>query len=127
MTLNLKNEDLLLGYAKINDVVLKPGNNTVSLRGVLNIGTLLDNISEVITEQKEALRQGELELTATGNSTIYNGNHINYYEQILKDLELTARIPIMSVLLDTVQGMLGGDDFQDALSDIRDNLRNGKI
>lgn len=126
MTLNLKSQDLVLGYAKINDVVLKPGNNTVSLRGVLDIGTVLDNVSEVITAQKEALRQGELELTATGNSTIYNGNHIDYYEQILKDLELTARIPIMSVLLDTVQGMLGGEDFQDALSDIRDNLRNGK-
>lgn len=72
--------------------------------------------------QKEALQQGELELTATGNSTIYNGNHITYYEQILKDLELTTRIPIISVLLDTVQGMFGGDDFQDALSDIRDSL-----
>lgn len=127
MTLNLQSEDLVLGYATINDVVLKPGNNTVALRGNLDIATVLQNIPQIVSSQRDALRSGELELIATGNSTIYNGNHIHYYEEILKDLELTARVPIMTLLLDTVQGMLGGDDLQDTLKDVKDALRSFKI
>lgn len=69
MTVDLKSQDLVLGQATILNVVLKPGNNTVSLRGNLDIDKVLDNFSDIVESQRDALQNGELELTATGNST----------------------------------------------------------
>jgi hypothetical protein len=92
----------------------------------LDIGTVLDNIGPLLTTQREALQQGELELSATGNSTIYNGNHIRYYEKILNDLVLTARVPIMTILVGSLQGMMNssGSDIAAALNEVRENLSN---
>lgn len=91
---------------------------------------MLDNIGPILSSQQGALQQGELQLSASGNSTIYNGNHIRYYEKILNNLTLTARVPIMSVLMGTLQGMVnngsGSSDtasnIADAIEQVKDNL-----
>lgn len=92
------------------NVLLKPGNNTVALRGRVEISTVLDNLSEILSAQKTALGDGELELSASGNSTVYNGVHIKYYEQVLNNLTLVARVPILQVLGDTLDGLLNNTD-----------------
>ncbi|KAJ5355537.1 uncharacterized protein N7496_012749 [Penicillium cataractarum] len=98
VTLNLMSADLIIGQATILNVILKPGNNTVSLRGRIEISTVLENLSEILAVQKAALVDGNLELSASGNSTIYNGVHIKYYEQVLNNLTLVTRVPILEVL-----------------------------
>lgn len=110
MTLNLRSSDLIIGQATILNVLLKPGNNTVALRGRVEISTVLDNLSAILNAQKTALGDGELELSASGNSTIYNGVHIKYYEQVLNNLTLVARVPILQVLGDTLDGVLNNTD-----------------
>ncbi|KAJ5875744.1 uncharacterized protein N7473_013091 [Penicillium subrubescens] len=110
VTLNLRSSDLIIGQATILNVLLKPGNNTVALRGRLEISTVLDNLSEILSAQKTALGDGEIELSASGNSTIYNGVHIKYYEQVLKNLTLVARVPILQVVGDTLDGLLNNTD-----------------
>lgn len=110
MTLNLRSSDLIIGQATILNVLLKPGNNTVALRGRVEISTVLDNLSEILGAQKTALGDGELELSASGNSTIYDGVHIKYYEQVLNNLTLVARVPILQVLGDTLDGLLNNTD-----------------
>ena len=124
MTLNLKSGDLVLGQAMIQNVLLRPGDNKVSLKGLLDIGFVLENIEDIMDYQKEALSNGEIELSASGNSTIYNGVHIEYYEKVLNNLTLTTRVSILAVLGDTLQGLLN-----DSNSSIGDALRNftGKI
>jgi hypothetical protein len=101
---------LIIGQATILNVLLKPGNNTVALRGRVEISTVLDNLSGILGEQKTALGDGELELSASGNSTIYDGVHIKYYEQVLNNLTLVARVPILQVLGDTLDGLLNNTD-----------------
>jgi hypothetical protein len=101
---------LIIGQATILNVLLKPGNNTVALRGSVEISTVLDNLSEILGAQKTALGDGELELSASGNSTIYDGVHIKYYEQVLNNLTLVARVPILQVLGDTLDGLLNNTD-----------------
>ena len=120
--MNLKNDDLILGQATIFNVLLKPGNNTVSLRGHLEIQTVIENFSQIFSSQKEAILNGDIQLSASGNSTIYNGNHISYYEAILNDLTLTARVPIMKALLGTVEAMASDSDIGNALSQVSDAL-----
>ena len=120
--MNLKSDDLILGQATIFNVLLKPGNNTVSLRGHLEIHTVIENFSQIFSSQKDAILDGDIQLSASGNSTIYNGHHISYYEEILNDLTLTARVPIMKALLGTVEGMTSDSDIGHALSQVSDAL-----
>lgn len=89
---------------------MKPGNNSVSLRGTLDIHTVLDNIPYIVSSQRSALEDGDLELSVSGNSTVYNGQHIEYYEKVLNNLTLTARVPILEVLAGTLQGLLSSND-----------------
>jgi hypothetical protein len=101
---------LVIGQATILNVILKPGNNTVALRGRMEIAMVLENLSEILAAQMEALMDGELELSASGNSTIYNGVHIKYYEQVLNNLTILTRVPILEILGGTLQGLLNDTD-----------------
>ena len=92
------------------------------MRGHLEIQTVIENFSQIFSSQKEAILNGDIQLSASGNSTIYNGNHISYYEEILNSLTLTARVPIMKALLGTVEGMVGDSDIGNALSQVSDAL-----
>jgi hypothetical protein len=112
--------DLIIGQATILNVVLKPGNNTVALRGRVDTTTVLENLSEILAVQKAALMDGDLELSASGNSTIYNGVHIKYYEQVLNNLTLITRVPILQILGGTLEGLLNNNDS--ALGKIVQNI-----
>lgn len=98
---------LILGNATIYNVLLEPGNNTVAARGVVDLKLALKNLPMLIASQANALKTGSLELTASGNSTIYNGQHIDYYEKVLNNLVLTTQLPILTLLTDTLSGILG--------------------
>lgn len=110
MTLNLRSYDLIVGQATIQNVILRPGNNTVALSGEVDISTILDNLSDIIADQRSALLDGDIELSASGNSTVYNGVHIRYYEDVLNNLTLTTRVPILEVLSGTLQQLLDEDN-----------------
>ncbi|KAJ5601227.1 hypothetical protein N7510_010761 [Penicillium lagena] len=105
VTLNLQSAGLIIGQATSYNVLLRPGNNTIELRGWVDIDTVLDNLLEILGTQMSALLGGDLELSATGNSTIYDNHHIHYYEEILNNLTLTTRVPFMKLLMDTIHGM----------------------
>ncbi|KAI9036444.1 DUF3712 domain-containing protein [Aspergillus affinis] len=132
VTLNLKSQDILLGEALIQNVILKPGNNTVALSGRLDIRTVLQNLSKIVAAQREAILKGKIELSAQGNKTVYEGQRIPYFERVLNNLTLTARVPIVGVLMDTLQGLGNGNGSiwqnieslgdSDSLSDLLDGL-----
>lgn len=48
-------------------------------------------------------------MSASGNSTIYNGQHIEYFEKVLNSLMLTTQMPLLAILMDSLKGILGGD------------------
>ncbi|KAF9891854.1 hypothetical protein FE257_003339 [Aspergillus nanangensis] len=128
VTLNLKSKDLVIGQALIQNVVLHPGNNTLDLSGHLDIKTVLDNLGTILENNKDALPQGNIELSASGNQTVYHGKHIPYFERVLNNLTITTSMPIMKLLLDTVQGLLGNENnngsFLDDLAGMGDTLAN---
>lgn len=95
---------------------------------MLDIPKILDNIQDIISAQKDALRDGEIELSASGNKTVYNGHHIRYYEEVLNDLTITTRVPVMKLLMDTLQGLLGGKNgskIEDAIQEVKQSLGSG--
>ncbi|KAL4925690.1 DUF3712 domain-containing protein [Aspergillus undulatus] len=129
VTLNLKSGDIILGTALLPDVTLLPGNNSVGFTGKGDINSALNNIGPILTAQTAALQRGEIELSASGNQTIFNGEHIEYFERVLNNLTITASVPIIQILLDTVGDFLGeeSEGVVEALADIFNRIDFGSL
>jgi hypothetical protein len=106
-TLNLLMGDLVVGQATIFDVRLVPGNNTVTARGKLEFGALFRNIPKVISLVIEPLSRGNIKLGATGNSTLWHGEHVLYFERVLNSLHIESEVPILGLVMNTLTGALG--------------------
>ncbi|KAF9241465.1 hypothetical protein DTO006G1_6831 [Penicillium roqueforti] len=125
ITLDLKsgNTDLVIGNATVKDVTLRPGNNTFPLRGVIDIGAMIGNLSEVLSSQGPAIRTGALSLTAVTRSIVSNGTLIPYYTKVLGSLPLVANVSIGDVLRNSL-AHLGSSE---TLSDFDDKRRRGPV
>ncbi|CDM38125.1 hypothetical protein DTO013E5_8764 [Penicillium roqueforti] len=125
ITLDLKsgNTDLVIGNATVKDVTLRPGNNTFPLRGVIDIGAMIGNLSEVLSSQGPAIRTGALSLTAVTRSIVSNGTLIPYYTKVLGSLPLVANVSIGDVLRNSLTH-LGSSE---TLSDFDDKRRRGPV
>jgi hypothetical protein len=106
MTWDLVIGGVRLGSAALQDVILNPGSNIVPARCVLDLKLALKHLRQIIASEKAALKKGNLSISATGNTTVYNGQHIDYYEKNLRRLTLTAPLSIVSVLVDTLKGIM---------------------
>ncbi|KFY47496.1 hypothetical protein V495_01934 [Pseudogymnoascus sp. VKM F-4514 (FW-929)] len=109
VTLNIFVGGVLLGNATMYNVYLVPGENIVPARGIINLKTAIMNLPTILQSQVGALTKGNIEMSASGNSTIYNGQHIEYFEKVLNSLMLTTQMPLLAILMDSLKGILGGD------------------
>jgi hypothetical protein len=116
--------DIVLGNATIKDVTLRPGNNTFPLRGAIDIGTVIGNLSEVLASQSASLRNGTLGLTAVTRTIVSNGTLIPYYTNVLGSLPLVANVGIADVLKNTLRHLRSGNgklNLTGALSALKDD------
>jgi hypothetical protein len=98
---------VVIGHGFLDNVVLSPGNNTVAIRAIVNIKTLIQNLSTILTAEANSLTNGNILISTSGNSSIYNGLHIPYYEAVLSNLFLTVEMPVIKLLIGTLQQYLG--------------------
>ncbi|GAB1213325.1 hypothetical protein ATERTT37_002474 [Aspergillus terreus] len=122
VTLNLKIGDVILGNGTIDNILLRPGNNTVPLRGILDIRKAVSNLGTILAAEADALSHGNLMLAASGHSTIYNGFHIPYFEKVLNNLTVTADVPILKVLFGTLSQLITSNPA--AISNVTSALGN---
>ena len=106
---------LTIGQATIYNAVVYPGDNTFPASGRVYFDVILDNLAVIIASQTNALRNGNIEITASGNSTVFDGQHIQYLESVLNGLSLAAQVPIGLLAAGTLEGILDGTD---TISDI---------
>lgn len=66
-----------IGTSLLNDLVLRPGNNTIPMRSIVN-QTLV--IEKIVSDFKDGL----LPIDIVGNSSVYNGKHLPYFEKALQ-------------------------------------------
>jgi hypothetical protein len=109
VTLNVMSGELVIGQVAVLDVYLEPGNTTMPFRGEVFLPTILDNLVLILQSQSQSLGQGVLELAASGNSTIVDGEHITYLEGVLNEAHITAQVPIMKLLTDVLGSLQSGD------------------
>lgn len=81
----------VVGNSTINDMTLVPGTNTFPLTGTIN---------ELLTGSS-ANSSGFVTLLISGESAIYNGQHLTYYEQPLKNNVLSLELNVFQVLADS--------------------------
>lgn len=118
LTLDLFSGDFKLGYVKLYDVLLPPGNNTRHFDGKFNIDELIPNFGVILDSQSAALAEGNVRLRATGSSATINGVHIGYLEEVLGKKKLVADVPVIKLLSDVISSFTsGGASLTDLLGD----------
>jgi hypothetical protein len=65
--------NVLIGQSVLPNLTLKPGNNTVDMFSTVDMKKILPVPAD-----------GLLHLAVNANSSIYNGQHLTYYEAALK-------------------------------------------
>ncbi|GAP89599.1 hypothetical protein SAMD00023353_3500060 [Rosellinia necatrix] len=123
LTLDLFSGDIRLGFVNIYNVVLPPGNNSCPFEGELFLNELLPNIGPILDSQAGPLAEGNIELRATGNSTMVNGVHIGYVEKVLNKKKLIASMPVITLLGDIISSFSanGEASLTDLLGDTLGN------
>lgn len=81
----------LIGNNTFANLTLNPGNNTVTFTGISDQNAVISLISKKYTD-------GILPVTMIGNSSIYNGQHLPYYEAALSSLALKAELNVGAAL-----------------------------
>ena len=108
VTVNMIVGGIIIGEGRINNIVLVPGNNTIPIRATVNLKTCIENLSTLLASEAKALTSGNVVISASGNSTIFNGQHIPYYENVLNNLVLTGEMPLIQIIIDSLENLLGG-------------------
>ncbi len=87
LTLNLSVEGQPIGTSLLPDLVLRPGLNEVPMRSTTNQSVVLNLLTT-------KYRDGNLPLEIVGNSSVYNGEHLTYYEAAIsaKTIELNLNV-----------------------------------
>lgn len=104
--LELTSGDLKVGKLTLADINIEPGNHTQSFEGVLDLNTVISNLSGFLGSQSKALGEGNLQLNATAKSVELDGAPIKFIEDVLKTRPLTVDISIVTVATDLISGLL---------------------
>jgi hypothetical protein len=107
---------LIIGSGRLYNVVLHPGNNTLPIRATVDLKTTIANLPAILLSQASALKSGNIEVSASGNSTICHGEHIPYYEAVLNKLLVTGQMPIIQLLVDSLSGFLSTSNLTSILA-----------
>jgi len=103
LTIAMGNVTLILATAKhgvvgnstINDMTLRPGNNTFPMTSIIDQPLVLDSMDQTT---------GIVELLISGNSSVYNGQHLTYYEKALASNKLTLEMNVKQLVAQTLAG-----------------------
>ncbi|KAH6617644.1 hypothetical protein F5144DRAFT_397861 [Chaetomium tenue] len=108
VTFNVMAGDINLGLVHIYNLDLKPGNNTPPFEGDFYFDELVPNLAAIMETQHESLANGMIAFNTSGNSTFHNGRRIKYVEGVLNRKHIPFTIPVTTLLLDVLSGVLAG-------------------
>ncbi|KAJ5925324.1 hypothetical protein N7454_007963 [Penicillium verhagenii] len=94
VTLNLVVANETLGYSYLENLVLKPGNNTVPMTATVDEVAIID----MLVSSSNPYTDGVVPFTITGNSSVYNGNELPYFTDALSANNLTVQLNVTKAL-----------------------------
>jgi len=99
VTLNLSTaKHGIVGNSTILDMTLRPGDNNLPMTAIIDQAKVTDSMNA---------DTGIVELFIVGNSSVYNGQHLTYYEQALSSNKLTLEMNVKQILADTLAASKG--------------------
>lgn len=117
---------MVIGNASIEHLVLRPGNHSLPVRGILDFQKIIGNLSEILATQQEAIKNGYLDLKVVGTGDTFDGAVVPYYDSVLKKLTLSARVSITGLLTNTIGGITH-NNLTDILSSLNFTGSSGPI
>jgi len=81
-----------VGNTTISDLTLVPGDNTFPLTGIMDQSLVLQSLNAT----------GFVQLEITGQSAIYNGEHLVYYEKALSSTHLDLALNVQQILANSI-------------------------
>ncbi|KAJ5887533.1 hypothetical protein N7495_007574 [Penicillium taxi] len=94
ITLNLFLEGTFIGNSYMNNIVLKPGNNTVPMVSSVNAMQIL----EFMASTNNTYHDGVVPFLVTGNSSVYHGVELPYFTEALRANNLTIHLNVTKSL-----------------------------
>lgn len=124
LVLDVKSGDLVIGNATLENVTLKPGDNTFPVTGVLDISTILQNIGQVLADQGDSIKSGSLSLTSVTRTVKWEGTLVPYYTDVMSQLPLTASVGLIDTVKNTVHELLhSGKNITEVIHELTDNAK----
>ena len=84
----------LIGNSTLSNLVLKPGNNTVPMKAIVDQAL-------VITQLATNFKDGILPVDIVGQSVVFGGEHLPYFEKALAGNTQSIRLDVGSALART--------------------------
>jgi hypothetical protein len=91
VTLDLSVQGTPIGQSLLPNLVLKPGNNVVPMHSTVNQSLVIGMITS-------SFKNGILPLDIVGNSSVSNGQHLEYYEAAIQSNTLHVDLDVGSAL-----------------------------
>lgn len=86
-----------MGVTYLNDLVLKPGNNTFQMTGAVNQSAILSMLASKTNPYKD----GIVPFDITGNSSKYDGKELSYFTKALASNKLSVKLNVAAALKET--------------------------
>ena len=83
---------MFVGTTTLTNLTLVPGNNTVPMRSTVNQ-------SLILTQIMESHRNGMLPIDIVGNSSVYEGQHLVYFEKALSSVTQRVTMDVGKALM----------------------------
>ncbi|CAG7915748.1 unnamed protein product [Penicillium olsonii] len=107
LSLNLAVDGKAMGTTYLNDLVLKPGNNTVPMLAKVDQSAVIG----LLTSSSNPYKDGIVPFDITGNSSTYNGKELPYFTKALSANKLTVKLDVGAALkeigFDLIKSALG--------------------
>ncbi|OOQ91666.1 hypothetical protein PEBR_09010 [Penicillium brasilianum] len=94
VTLDLSVAGQPMGYSYLDDLVLKPGNNTIPMTSNVNQSAIIS----LVTSSSNPYKDGVVPFTISGNSSVYDGKQLPYFTQALAANNLTVNLNVTKAL-----------------------------
>ena len=91
LTLNLAVDEKPIGTSYLQNVLVKPGDNTIDMTAIVNQSTVIDIVADKYLD-------GMVPIQISGNSSVYNGEEIPYFSAALASNKLTVEMNLLDAL-----------------------------
>ena len=100
ITLSLSVASIPIGTSLLPSLTLTPGNNTYPMRSTTNQTLVLELLAKNYTN-------GILPVDSVGKSSVYNGVHLGYFEEALREVSMRMELDIGNALKNVGVNMTG--------------------